>query len=80
MSEDAELLRQYAQSGSETAFAELVRRYLPLVYATALRLVNGDSHLAQDVTQAVFIDLARKTGSLPRRSTSVPQVWPDLAA
>jgi DNA-directed RNA polymerase specialized sigma subunit len=38
MSEDAELLRQYAQSGSETAFAELVGRHLPLVYATALRL------------------------------------------
>ena len=38
MSEDAELLRQYAQSGSETAFTELVGRYLPLVYATALRL------------------------------------------
>jgi DNA-directed RNA polymerase specialized sigma subunit len=37
MSEDAELLRQYAQSGSETAFTELVGRHLPLVYATALR-------------------------------------------
>ena len=43
MSEDAELLRQYAQSGSETAFAELVSRYLPLVYATALRRGCGDA-------------------------------------
>jgi hypothetical protein len=43
MSEDAELLRQYAQSGSETAFAELVRRYLPLVYAAALRQGCGDA-------------------------------------
>ena len=64
MSEDAELLRQYAQSGSETAFAELVRRYLPLVYATALRQGNGDEALAKDVAQTVFIDLARKASSL----------------
>ncbi len=43
MSEGAELLRQYAQSGSETAFAELVSRYLPLVYAAALRQGRGDA-------------------------------------
>ena len=64
MSEDAELLRQYAQSGSETAFAELVGRYLPLVYATALRQGRGDEALAKDVAQTVFIDLARKANSL----------------
>ena len=64
MSEDAELLRQYAQSGSETAFAELVSRYLHLVYATALRQGCGDEALAKDVAQTVFIDLARKASSL----------------
>ena len=64
MSEDAELLRQYAQSGSETAFAELVGRHLPLVYAAALRQGNGDEALAKDVAQTVFIDLARKANSL----------------
>ena len=63
-SEDAELLRQYAQSGSETALAELVSRYLPLVYATALRQAGGDEALAKDVAQTVFIDLARKASSL----------------
>ena len=41
MSEDAELLRQYAQSGFETAFAELVSRYLPLVYSSARRQTGG---------------------------------------
>src|ERR1035438_1934903 len=64
MSEDAELLRQYAQSGSETAFKELVFAYLPLVYATALRQGCGDETLAKDVAQTVFIDLARKASSL----------------
>ena len=64
MSEDAELLRQYAQSGSETAFAELVGGHLPLVYATALRQGCSDGALAKDVAQTVFIDLARKASSL----------------
>jgi hypothetical protein len=37
MSEDAELLRQYAQSGSETAFMVLVSRYLPVAQSSAFR-------------------------------------------
>lgn len=64
MTDDATLLRRYAEARSEGDFAELVRRHLNLVYAAALRQVNGDTHLAQDVTQLVFTDLARKAGSL----------------
>lgn len=64
MLEDAELLRDYAQNHSNDAFTELVRRRLDLVYSVALRQVNGDSHLAQDVTQIVFTDLARKAATL----------------
>lgn len=64
MIEDAELLRRYAQEGSEAAFTELVERRLDLVYAVALRHTGGDSHRAQDVAQAVFTDLARKAKSL----------------
>src|SRR5262245_61387826 len=68
MIEDAELLRRYAEERSETAFAELVRRHLGLVYGVALRKVGGDAHLAQDVTQGVFTDLARKAVALAQRT------------
>lgn len=62
--DDATLLQSYARNRSESDFAELVRRHVNLVYSCALRQVNGDVHLAQDATQLVFIDLARKASSL----------------
>ncbi len=67
MTDDAELLRRYADEKSEQAFAELVRRHLGLVYHAALRQCGGDAHRAQDVAQAVFTDVARKARSLARR-------------
>jgi RNA polymerase sigma factor (sigma-70 family) len=65
---DNELLRDYARGKSQDAFAEVVRRHVNLVYSTALRQVGGDAHLAQDVAQTVFTDLARKAGPLSRRA------------
>lgn len=67
MTSDGELLRRYAEADSEEAFDELVRRHLNLVHSAALRQVNGDAHLAQDVAQSVFTDLARKAESLADR-------------
>ena len=66
MTESQTLLAEYARIGSEAAFTELVTRYIGLVYSTSLRLVNGDTHLAEDVAQTVFTDLARKARSLSR--------------
>jgi len=60
MTDDQELLREYAKTGSEKAIGELVSRHLPLVFSAALRQVGGDHELAEDVDQNVFIDLVRK--------------------
>jgi RNA polymerase sigma factor (sigma-70 family) len=60
---DGELLRAYAIEGSETAFTELVNRYVNLVHSVAGRHLP-DHSLAEEVTQSVFVLLARKAKSL----------------
>jgi RNA polymerase sigma factor (sigma-70 family) len=61
--DDMTLVREFAARQSETAFAALVERHVSLVHSAALRR-SGDAHLAEEITQAVFIILARKAASL----------------
>ena len=65
--EDMALLREYARRNSEEAFAALVSRHVNLVYSVALRQAR-DPHLAGEITQAVFVILARKADSLGDRT------------
>lgn len=67
MNDDPDLLRRYADERAEDAFAEIVRRHIGLVYHAALRQ-TGDASLAEEVTQVVFADLARRAGGLAGRT------------
>ena len=64
---DQQLLRDYTERRSEAAFAELVRRHVDLVYSAALRMVC-DAHLAEDVSQSVFVAFAQQARQLTDRS------------
>jgi uncharacterized protein (TIGR03435 family) len=64
---DMDLVREFARDNSEAAFTELVRRHLNLVYSVARRCTGNDGD-AHDVTQAVFIILARKAAGLREKT------------
>jgi len=64
--DDIELLREYTERDSETAFAGIVARHLNQVYSVALRHA-GNPHAAEEITQAVFVILATKARRLNRR-------------
>ncbi|MFN7140429.1 MAG: RNA polymerase sigma factor, partial [Limisphaerales bacterium] len=85
MKTDQELIREFVRSHAEEAFSELVNRHIGLVYGAALRETKGNEMDARDVTQLVFIELARKAGSLQQHPTpagwlysSVRFVWANL--
>jgi hypothetical protein len=57
---DADLIREFVQDGSESAFAELVKRHVDLVFSAARRQL-GDAHLAEEVTQSVLTSKSKPT-------------------
>ena len=65
-SSDSQLLLRYAESHSEAAFTELVGRHVDFVHSAAVRMVC-DPHLAEDVTQGVFVALAKNAAQLAER-------------
>jgi len=79
MSEEAELIRRYAEDRSEAAFEEVVRRNLNLVHSAAIRQVGGNPAAAADIAQAVFTELACQANRLMRHPALVGWwrwVWP----
>jgi len=70
---DAMLLQEFATTGCEDAFTELVERHVGMVYSVALRRLNGNSGLAEDVAQQVFYALRKKKHL--NSSGTVPAAW-----
>jgi RNA polymerase sigma factor (sigma-70 family) len=64
---DLQLITRYASQRAEAAFAEIVRRHIDLVHSAALRQVRS-RELAEEVAQAVFLELARQAHHLPPRT------------
>jgi RNA polymerase sigma factor (sigma-70 family) len=69
---DLDLLQQFTRENSQDAFAEIVRRHVNLVYSAALRQVRSP-HVAEEVAQSVFADLARNAGKL--KSGTILTAW-----
>src|SRR5580765_8822196 len=65
--DDMTLLREYVERGSEPAFSTLVSLHMGHVFSTAVRQA-GDAQLAEEITQAVFIILARKAPTIRPRT------------
>jgi DNA-directed RNA polymerase specialized sigma24 family protein len=64
--DDIALLKEFVEHHSEGAFAVLVARHINRVYSVALRHTRNP-HQAEEITQAVFVILARKSRSLCKR-------------
>jgi len=64
--DDNALLHEYVENDSEEAFAALVKRHVNKVYSVALRHTRNP-HSAEEITQAVFVILAKKSAHLGKK-------------
>lgn len=69
---DSDLLRSYVSNHSQEAFSLLYERYKSLVYNACSRRLRGNSTLAKEAVQGVFLVLARKAKSLLGYDTLAP--------
>src|SRR5271170_4825826 len=74
LSSDQDLLTRFAASADEAAFTALVERHAALVLS-ACRRVLDDHHDAEDASQAVFLILAKKAGSIAAQPTLAPWLY-----
>ncbi|HEY1629120.1 MAG TPA: sigma-70 family RNA polymerase sigma factor [Tepidisphaeraceae bacterium] len=77
MTPDHQLLEQFVAENSQAAFRQLVERHSHWLYSVCQRRL-GDSALAEDATQAVFLALAKRAPQLLREKTISP--WLHQAA
>jgi RNA polymerase sigma factor (sigma-70 family) len=63
--DDNALLQEFVANGSEAAFAAIVARHVNKVYSVALRHTSR-AHQAEEITQAVFVILARRAHKLSK--------------
>jgi RNA polymerase sigma factor (sigma-70 family) len=66
MQTDNELIKSYVEDGCERAFTEFVERHVNMVFSAAMRETRSHTGLAEEITQSVFAELARKAASLAR--------------
>src|SRR5437899_2579941 len=71
---DKELLRAFKANRSVATFQPILDRYLPFVYASALRQLENESD-ASEVTTAIFQALANRARTLPRRTILAPWLF-----
>lgn len=70
---DDERVMHELQSGNPDAFAVLFKRYHRLVHVTALHILR-DAAEAEDLTQAVFLEIYRKAGQFDAARGTL-KVW-----
>src|SRR5438552_265895 len=74
MTDDGQILQQFAQSAAQEPLAHLVARRVHFVYSSCQRQLR-DPTFTDQATQATFVLLARAAGSLTNEGSLVPWLF-----